>query len=71
MFNGKNIILIESIVKEVYGQKHPYVATTLSNIGSAWDALGDSKKAIDYYEQAYDIFRELLGDEHPNTKTVK
>ena len=60
-----------SIVKEVYGQKHPYVARTLSNIGSAWYALDDSQRAKEYFQQAYSIFREFYGDEHPNTKTVK
>ena len=27
-------------------------ATTLSNIGSVYEALGEKKRALDYYEQA-------------------
>ena len=50
---------------------HSNVATYLNNIGGAWDALGDAKKAIEYYEQAYDIFRDTVGDEHPHTRVVK
>jgi tetratricopeptide (TPR) repeat protein len=59
------------IDREVYGEKHPDVATRLSNLGSAWYSLGDSKKAIEYTQQAYTIFQEILGDQHPNTKIVK
>ena len=55
----------------MYGDRHPDVAIDLSNIGSAWDALGDPKKAIEYFYQAYDIFRDTVGDEHPHTKLVK
>ncbi|VVB93817.1 Photosystem I assembly protein Ycf3 [uncultured archaeon] len=58
-----------SIDKEVYGERHPNVATTLNNIGSAWDALGDSKKAIEYYEQALSIDKEVHGQRHPNVAT--
>jgi tetratricopeptide (TPR) repeat protein len=54
-----------SIDKQVYGDRHPTVATTLNNIGLAWDVLGDSKKAIEYYEQALSIDKEVYGDRHP------
>ena len=41
------------------------MATDLNNLGGAWDALGDSKKAIDYYEQALSIDKEVYGERHP------
>jgi len=42
------------------------VAIDLNNIGSAWYALGDAKKAIGYYEQALSIDKAVYGDRHPN-----
>ncbi|MEA3324551.1 MAG: tetratricopeptide repeat protein, partial [Euryarchaeota archaeon] len=49
----------------VYGEKHPYLATTLNNIGTAWYDLGEHKKAIEYYERALSIDREVYGERHP------
>jgi hypothetical protein len=37
----------------------------------AWADLGDPRKAIDYMQKAYDIFQEILGNQHPNTKATK
>ena len=59
-----------SIDKEVYGDRHPNVATMLNNIGSAWDALGEPKKALEYYEQALGIDKEVYGDRHPEVATM-
>ncbi|MBU7026539.1 MAG: tetratricopeptide repeat protein, partial [Theionarchaea archaeon] len=58
------------IAKEIYGEKHPDVATRLNNLGLAWYSLGDSKKAIDYYEQALTIDREIYGERHPSVATM-
>jgi tetratricopeptide (TPR) repeat protein len=58
-----------SIGKEVYGERHPAVATDLSNLGGAWHTLGDSKKAVDYYEQALSIDKEVYGERHPAVAT--
>ncbi|MBU7012682.1 MAG: tetratricopeptide repeat protein, partial [Theionarchaea archaeon] len=58
-----------SIDKEVYGERHPAVATDLNNLGGAWDALGDAKKAITYYEQALSIDKEVYGERHPSVAT--
>ena len=60
-----------SIDRELFGEKHPSVATDLSNLGSAWAYLGDPGKAIDNMQKAYDIFQEILGDQHPDTKAAK
>lgn len=60
-----------AIDREVYGEKHPSVATDLNNLGSAWDSLGDSKKAVEYYEKAHQIFHEILGPDHPYTISAK
>ncbi len=55
-----------NIFKEVYGEKHQYVAAALNNLGGAWRALGEPSKAIDYYEQALTIDRTVSGEEHPD-----
>ena len=52
------------INKEVFGERHPEVATCLSNIGSAWYSLGDSNNAIKYYKQALSIYMEVYGKNH-------
>jgi len=57
------------IDREIYGEKHPDVATRLSNLGLAWDSLGDPKKAIGYFEQALEIDREIYGEKHPDVAT--
>jgi tetratricopeptide (TPR) repeat protein len=41
-----------SIGKEVYGERHPVVATTLNNLGQAWANLGEYEKAIEYIQKA-------------------
>lgn len=55
-----------SIDKEVYGERHPYVARDLNNLGDAWDSLGKYEKAIGYYGQALSIWREAYGEKHPH-----
>jgi tetratricopeptide (TPR) repeat protein len=47
------------------------VAIDYNNLGSAWKTLGDSKKAIEYFEKSYKIFQDIYGDQHPHTKIVK
>jgi tetratricopeptide (TPR) repeat protein len=59
-----------SIRREVYGERHLDVATTLSNIGLAWNMLKESKKAIKYYEQALSIVKEVYGERHPRVATI-
>ena len=51
---------------EIYGEKHPSVATRLNNLGSAWKALGDPRKAIEYFEKALEIDIEIYGENHPD-----
>ncbi len=55
-----------SIDKEVYGERHPNIATRLNNLGSAWKDLGEAKKAIEYFEQALSIDKEVYGEKHPH-----
>jgi hypothetical protein len=41
------------------------VATTRSNLCSAWQAKGQYKKAIKYYELALISGLEIFADDHP------
>ena len=50
---------------------HPNVAIRLNNLGSVLKALGELAQARSYYEGALEVFRERLGDDHPNTQTVR
>ncbi|NIM14835.1 MAG: tetratricopeptide repeat protein, partial [Candidatus Aminicenantes bacterium] len=42
------------------------MARDLNNLGEAWRVLGEPKKAINYYEQALTIDRNVYGEEHPD-----
>jgi tetratricopeptide (TPR) repeat protein len=41
----------------------------LNNIGAAWDAQGEPGKALEYYEQALSIDKEVYSKRHPNVAT--
>jgi tetratricopeptide (TPR) repeat protein len=43
-------------------------ATTLINIGAVYDALGEQRKALEYYEQALLLFRQV-GDRRGESNT--
>ena len=33
--------------------------------------MGDSKKAVNYYDRAYVIIADFLGEKHPQVQTVR
>lgn len=41
------------------------------NLGMLHAEMGDKETARTYLERALKIFQKFLGDEHPNTRTVK
>ena len=47
------------------GDKHPNIASLYNDIGLSWDNLGNSKKAIEFYDKALKIALEIFGDKHP------
>ncbi|MBV6343345.1 tetratricopeptide repeat protein [Candidatus Magnetobacterium casense] len=59
-----------AISLEIYGERHPSVATSYNNIGEAWRALGDPKQAIAFYEKSLAIFLEVYGERHPSLATT-
>ena len=40
-----------AILKQVYGESHPIVATSYNNIGSIFDKQGDYAHALEYYQK--------------------
>ncbi|MFC2141194.1 tetratricopeptide repeat protein, partial [Acidobacteriota bacterium] len=56
-----------TIDRRIYGKEHLNVARDLNNLGSAWRALGEPGKAIEYYEEALRTVRAGdLKSKHPN-----
>ena len=46
------------------------IAVLFNNQGMAWNILGDTSKAIQFSEQALNLFTKVYGIEHPSTQTV-
>jgi tetratricopeptide (TPR) repeat protein len=53
---------------ERLGPRHPHVASSLNNIGSALQSKGEHDKAMEYFTRALDIRFATLGS-HPDTAT--
>jgi len=60
-------LLLESMAmkRKLLGDKHPEIATSLSNIADVLHNKGDLAGAEKDYLQSLAIYRELLGNEHP------
>jgi len=56
------------IRREMLGDRHPDVATTLNNIGWVHWNREDFSSALRFFREAHEIWQEKLGDEHPWTK---
>ena len=46
------------------------MAKTYNNLGLVYWKLGEYQKAIEYYDKALQIWKDKLGENHPNTKIV-
>ncbi|HBE9109968.1 tetratricopeptide repeat protein [Clostridioides difficile] len=55
-------IILDLFVKNLDG-KNPNIAILYNNISSAYEKLGEVKKALNYYEKALDILEHLSGKE--------
>eukprot|EP00971_Amphidinium_carterae_P205667 4081424-Amphidinium_carterae.1 len=49
-----------------YGPEHPNVASAVTNLGSAYELLGNPHKSRDYLERALRIKERHYGSEHPS-----
>ncbi|MCG3114043.1 MAG: tetratricopeptide repeat protein, partial [Candidatus Manganitrophus sp. SB1] len=54
-----------AIRRDLFGEQHPDIATSLNSIGNAYGALGDHKRQLEYFEKALAIRRDLFGEQHP------
>ena len=55
-----------AIRKKVYGDEHPDVASSLNNLGTAYQDQGNLPKAIEFYTESVAVFKKVYGDEHPD-----
>jgi tetratricopeptide (TPR) repeat protein len=53
------------------GAEHPKVASTYSNIGTAWKNKGEYDKALEFYQQCLDIQLKSFGPEHLDVASTK
>ncbi|MDB9313906.1 tetratricopeptide repeat protein, partial [Spirulina sp. CS-785/01] len=57
---------ILQIRRQVLGQEHPLVATSLNNLALLYESQGRYAEAEPLYRQALEMVKRLLGQEHPD-----
>lgn len=55
--------------EKLYGPRHPYVATTISNIAEIYRLQGRYQESEALFNRALSIYEEYLGDDHPHVAT--
>ena len=55
----------------MFGPDHPSVAIRLNNLGLVLRDLGEIDAARAHMSRALEIYRKVLGEDHPSTKTVR
>lgn len=55
------------IIEELYGTKHPNIATAYNNIGTIYQLQGEYEKSLSFLLKSLEIVKQTLGDEHPKT----
>ena len=58
-------------VSRCWGPDHPDTARSLNNLGYLLRAQGDSAAARPYYERALALREQVLGPNHPNTRSSR
>lgn len=59
-----------AIKEKTLGAEHPSTATLYNNIGWVYRGKGDYITALNYYSNAYQLLKNIFGDEHPHTMSV-
>jgi tetratricopeptide (TPR) repeat protein/CHAT domain-containing protein len=55
-----------TLAREIWGDKHPNVATSLNNLASLYQSLNRYQEAEPLYQEALEIDRESLPPRHPD-----
>ncbi|MCZ6883800.1 MAG: tetratricopeptide repeat protein, partial [Rickettsia endosymbiont of Ixodes ricinus] len=53
-------------MQSLYQNNHIYIASSFNNVGVVYDKLGNTTKALKYYEEALNMFQELHQGNHPD-----
>jgi tetratricopeptide (TPR) repeat protein len=59
----------QAIFENLWGQEHPYVATTLNNLALLYKSQGHYSSAKTLYERTLTVRKKLLGDDHLDVAT--
>ncbi len=51
--------------RQIFGEAHPTVATSLNNLGIVYDLRRHHPRALEYYQRALALQERVLGEEHP------
>ncbi len=54
--------------RQLLGQQHPYVASSLNNLAGLYYSQGKYEQAEPLYLEALSIAEKVLGVDHPHTK---
>ena len=58
-----------TIRKKTFGEDHPDVATSYSNLASVYNRLGEHNEAKELHEKALTIRKKTFGEDHPDVAT--
>ncbi len=56
--------------RRVFGEVHPDVALSLSNLAALAESRGQLEESIDFSRQSIELHRKLYGDRHPHTASA-
>ena len=57
--------------KQLLGENHPNVVTSLNNLAHSYQSQGRYEAAEPLYIEALEIAETILGENHPNTNTIR
>eukprot|EP00698_Gefionella_okellyi_P021789 TRINITY_DN7138_c0_g1_i17.p1 TRINITY_DN7138_c0_g1~~TRINITY_DN7138_c0_g1_i17.p1 ORF type:complete len:827 (-),score=170.27 TRINITY_DN7138_c0_g1_i17:1043-3523(-) len=67
--HAEGLVLDEQVLqlsRELLGDEHAEIATSMSNVAETYSALGRHAEALVLQEQVLHLRQKLFGDEHPN-----